>query len=333
MHVLRKRGWEIPESEATPESVFRARRRFMAGAAGSIFAPAFLLGACDQKSEAQSQNAETPMATDDPSAGLYPVKRNEIYKLDRDLTAEDLATSYNNYYEFGSSKRIAEKAQALILRPWMITIDGLVAKPIEIGIDDLLKRVALEERLYRHRCVEAWSMAVPWSGFPLKQLVALAEPKAEAKYLRFESFLDPKQAPGQEADWYPWPYIEGVSLAEAMNDLAFLVTGLYGKPLPKQNGAPLRLALPWKYGFKSAKGIRKITFTAERPVSFWETIQSSEYGFWANVNPEIPHPRWSQAQERVLGTDETRPTLLFNGYGEFVADLYKAMPQDETLYR
>lgn len=333
MHVLKKRGWEIKESQATPESLFRSRRHFLAGAAGSIIAAGGLLGACDQKSEAQSQNADAPSLAGDPSAGLYPVKRNEIYKLDRDLTTEDLATSYNNYYEFGSSKRIAEKAQALILRPWTITIDGLVAKPIEIGIDDLLKRVALEERLYRHRCVEAWSMAVPWSGFPLKQLVALAEPKAEAKYLRFESFLDPKQAPGQEADWYPWPYIEGVSLAEAMNDLAFLVTGLYGKPLPKQNGAPLRLALPWKYGFKSAKGIRKITFTAERPVSFWETIQASEYGFWANVNPDVPHPRWSQAQERVLGTDETRPTLLFNGYGEFVADLYKTMPQDETLYR
>ena len=202
-------------------------------------------------------------------------------------------------------------------------IDGLVDKPVEIAIDDLIRKMPLEERLYRHRCVEAWSMAVPWTGFPLASLVAMASPTADARYIVMQTFKDPGQAPGQKQFWYPWPYTEGLTVEEAGNDLAFMVTGVYGKPLANQFGAPLRLAVPWKYGFKSVKAIDRITFTKERPKTFWEALQSSEYGFWANVNPEVSHPRWSQAQERVLGTGEMRPTLLFNGYGEYVADLYK----------
>ena len=319
MRIRRRRGWELPESAATPEAVFLNRREFAKGlAAGPILVA---LGAA---APAAAEDA-------DPSAKLYPVKRNETYKLDRPLTPADLVTSYNNYYEFGSSKDIADAAQALPIRPWTVKIDGMVEKPVTLGIDDLLARMPLEERLYRHRCVEAWSMTVPWSGFPMKALVDFARPLAGAKYVQMTSFQNPDVADGQKANWYPWPYIEGLTLAEATNDLAFLVTGAYGKPVPKQNGAPLRLATPWKYGFKSAKGIVAFTFTDKRPENFWQTIQSSEYGFWANVNPEVPHPRWSQAYERVLGTDERVPTLLFNGYGDYVAGLYKDL-QGERLY-
>ena len=322
MLIKRKRGWEMRESEATPEAVFHDRRRVVAAMGFGA-----LIAAAGGAGEAARAAAPAP----DPSAGLYPAKRNERYTLDRPITDEKLSTTYNNYYEYGSQKTIAEDAQKLPIRPWTVTIEGMVEKPMQLGIDDLLKRVQLEERLYRHRCVEAWSMAVPWTGFPLKALVDLAQPLASAKYLRMETFHDAKVAPGQKQFWYPWPYTEGVTMAEATNDLAFLVTGMYGKPVPRQNGAPLRLALPWKYGFKSVKSIVKFNFTDKRPVTFWEKLQESEYGFWANVNPEVPHPRWSQASERVLGSDERRPTLLFNGYGEYVAGLYEGI-KGERLF-
>lgn len=318
MHIRSRRGWELPESAAVPESVFLARRRFAAGlAAGPI-----LLALGTEAAEAEDA---------DPSAKYYPAKRNDTYKIDRAITPEALVTSYNNYYEFGSSKDIASDAQALPIRPWTIQIDGMVQKPMTIAIDDLLAKMPLEERLYRHRCVEAWSFAAPWTGFPLKSLVALAEPLGSAKYVQFTSFENPDVADGQKASWYPWPYLEGVTMAEATNDLAFLVTGAYGKPLPKQNGAPLRLALPWKYGFKSAKGLVRFTFTDKQPVNFWQALQASEYGFWANVNPDVPHPRWSQATERELTTGDRVPTLLFNGYADYVADIYKNL-QNERLY-
>jgi sulfoxide reductase catalytic subunit YedY len=201
----------------------------------------------------------------------------------------------------------------------------MVEKELTLDADQLIRRMPLEERLYRHRCVEAWSMAVPWSGFSLSALVELARPLGSARYLRMETFTNAEIAPGQRQSWYPWPYIEGLTMAEATNELAFIATGLYGKPMPRQNGAPLRLVTPWKYGFKSVKSIVRFTFTDERPVTFWEAIQASEYGFWANVNPEVPHPRWSQATERVLGSDERVPTQLFNGYGEYVAHLYRGL--------
>jgi sulfoxide reductase catalytic subunit YedY len=323
MQIRVKRGWELPESAATPEAVFADRRRLMKGiAAGSILLAAGALGAGRARAEAAA----------DPSAKLYPVKRNETYKLDRPITDEKLATSYNNYYEFGSSKDIKDDAQALPLRPWTVTIEGKVEKPITIGIDDLLAKMPLEERLYRHRCVEAWSMAVPWSGFAMKALVELARPLGDAKFVEMQTFQNPDVAPGQRASWYPWPYTEGLTIAEATNELAFMVTGIYGKPLPPQNGSPLRLATPWKYGFKSIKSIVRFNFTDQRPKSFWETLQDSEYGFWANVNPEVPHPRWSQATERVLGSDERVPTQVFNGYAAYVTDLYKGL-EAEPLYR
>lgn len=321
MFVRKKRGWELPESAATPEAVFRDRRRLLAGlAAGPMLAAAGpLLG------------SRSARAATDPSTGLYPLSRNPRYELDRELTPEALATSYNNFYEFGSSKDIVEAAQALPIRPWAVVIDGMVEQEKTVAIDDLLAQMPLEERLYRLRCVEAWSMAVPWSGFALKAFVDFARPLASATYLRMETFENPEVASGQRAVWYPWPYVEGLTMAEATSELAFLATGIYGKPLPNQNGAPLRLAVPWKYGFKSVKSIVRFTFTDKRPLSFWEELQSSEYGFWANVNPEVPHPRWSQATERVIGTDERVPTRLFNGYAEYVAGLYEGL-EGERLY-
>jgi len=319
MHVIRRRGWELPEHQATPEKLFLDRRQFLAATAtAAVFAA----------SPAQAQRmSDLP----DPSASLYPVPRNEKYVLDRPITDEKLNTTYNNFYEFGSAKTISRAAQALRLRPWTVTIDGMVEKPQEIGLDDLIKKMPLEERLYRHRCVEAWSMAIPWSGFPLAKLVELAKPLASARYLRMETFLDSSVASGQRATWYPWPYIEGLTMAEATNELAFVVTGAYGKPVSKSQGAPLRLAVPWKYGFKSIKSITRFSFTDERPKGFWEVLQGAEYGFWANVNPEVPHPRWSQASEELIGTSERRPTLLFNGYGDYVAGIYKGL-ETERLW-
>lgn len=313
MLIKRKRGWELPDSAATPEAVYLNRRQLIKGAAGgTILAASALLA-----SPLLAQEAA------DPSAGLYPVKRNEAYKLDRPVTEERLATTYNNFYEYGTDKSIVREARRLQLRPWTVKIGGMVEKEMQIGIDELLARMPLEERLYRHRCVETWSMAVPWSGFALKALVELARPLASAKYVEMQTFKDVRMAPGQRDFLYPWPYTEGLTIAEATHELAFIATGLYGKPMPKQNGAPLRLAVPWKYGFKSVKSIVSFTFTDKRPKSFWEALQEFEYGFWANVNPEVPHPRWSQATEKPLGSDERVPTLLYNGYAEQVADLYK----------
>jgi sulfoxide reductase catalytic subunit YedY len=318
MHVIRRPGWHLPDRVATPEALVFNRRSVLAGGAALALMPAM----------AKAQRAaDAP----DPTADLYPAKRNAKYALDRPITDEKINGHYNNFYEFGTDKNIADRAQALATRPWTIKIDGMVEKPIEIGIDDLIRKVGLEERTYRHRCVEAWSMAVAWTGFPLAKLVDLARPLGSAKYVRMESFLDRKMAPGQRMSWYPWPYVEGLTMAEAKNELAFLVTGAYGHPLAKQHGAPLRLAVPWKYGFKSAKSIVKFSFVEKRPVGLWEELQSSEYGFWANVNPAVPHPRWSQASEEVIGTGERRPTLIYNGYGEYVADLYKGL-EKEPLY-
>ena len=323
MAIRKKRDWELPESAATPEAVFRSRRLLIkAAAAGPILLAA---GPLVTESWGAAEGEK------DPSAHLYPVERNPRFTLDRELTGERYATTYNNFYEFGSHKNIASAAQKLPIRPWSVTIDGLVEAPRSLDIDALLALMPLEERLYRHRCVEAWSMAVPWSGFALRHLVDLARPLGSAKYVRMETFLDKDVAPGQKEFWYPWPYVEGLTIAEATHDLAFIATGLYGKPIPKQNGAPLRLAVPWKYGFKSIKSIVRFTFTEKRPATFWEVVGPQAYGFWANVNPKVPHPKWSQASERVLGTDEHVPTRLFNGYAEFVADLYTGNT-DPRLY-
>ncbi|MEM6667166.1 MAG: protein-methionine-sulfoxide reductase catalytic subunit MsrP [Pseudomonadota bacterium] len=317
MLIKSLRGWENPGRAVTPENVFVNRRAFMAGT-GAIAAAAALPSLA---------RAET-----DPAAQYFPAALNEAYVAGRDLTAEDIASTYNNFYEFGSHKRISRAAQKLETRPWTVQIDGLVEEERTVDIDDLFKAMTFEERIYRHRCVEAWAMTVPWTGFPLADLVAFAKPLGSAKYLRFETFLDPKIASGQKQGWYPWPYVEGLTMAEATNELSLMVTGAYGKPLAKQFGAPMRLHVPWKYGFKSVKSIVRISFTETRPVSFWEEIQAREYGFWANVNPEVDHPRWSQATEELIGEGGKRvPTVIYNGYGDFVADLYSGLA-GERLY-
>ncbi len=325
MLIRKRQGWEIPESQATPEAVYHDRRRLLKamglggigiGALAAGLSAGFLTGA-------PAQAAAPPAPPADPSASLYPAKRDPRYTLDRAITPAAIVTTYNNFYEFGTEKDIYEAAQQLKLRPWSIAIDGMVEKPFTMAIDDLLHVMPLEERLYRHRCVEAWAIAVPWTGFPLKALVERAKPLSSATYVRLQTFLNPKEAPEQNQFWYPWPYTEGLTMAEATNELAFVATGLYGKPALPQNGAPIRLVVPWKYGFKSVKSIVRITFTNERPKTFWEVLGPTEYGFWANVNPTVPHPRWSQATERVLGADKRVPTVIYNGYGEYVAGLYK----------
>jgi len=307
MLIKRKRGWEIPEHLATPEHVFLNRRAILAGMAAA---------------------GATALSGGPALAAPYPAKRNETYTLDRPLTPEKITGNYNNFYEYGTSKHVASAAEQLKTEPWSLRIDGMVAKEMTLSVDDIVAKIGLEERLYRHRCVEAWSMAVPWTGFPLAKLVALAAPTSAAKFVRFETFNDPKMAPGLAQSWYPWPYVEGVTMAEAGNDLAFIATGIYGKALPKVFGAPIRLVLPWKYGFKSIKSIVRVSFTDKRPVGMWEQLQASEYGFWANVNPQVPHPRWSQATETFLNTGERVPTQLFNGYGSYVADLYKGLEKE-----
>jgi sulfoxide reductase catalytic subunit YedY len=332
MLIKRPRSWELPERAATPEHVFRSRRRFMQGAAaGSILAAG---GGSLLWPERAGAQLGAPKG--DPTTDLYPVARNDAYTLDRAITAEKQAVTYNNYYEFGSSKTIWRDAQDLPIRPWTVTFDGLVEQEREVDIDQLIKAMPLEERLYRHRCVEAWSMAVPWSGFPMTAMIDFAKPLSDAKYVRMETFEMPDVARGQRSSWYPWPYVEGLTMAEATNELAFMVTGMYGKPVPKQNGSPLRLAVPWKYGFKSIKGITRVTFTKEMPKTFWWEVAGDEYGFWANVNPNVDHPRWSQATERVLGEDRRVDTRMFNGYGDQVAHLYGEKLKKEygdRLYR
>lgn len=331
MLIKRPRPWEISENHVTPEHVFLNRRSFLRHTGAGIAGAAVLgVAGCGEAAETASGGDSEAQLTA-KAAELFPYPKNTDIPIDRPLTDEEVASTYNNFYEFGSHKRISRAAQALATRPWRIEIKGDVESPFTIDVDELIARMPLEERIYRHRCVEAWSMTVPWSGFPLAALVAMAKPTSSARYLKMQTFLKPSVASGQKQSWYPWPYTEGLTLAEATNELAFLVTGIYGKPLPEQFGSPLRLAVPWKYGFKSIKSIVRFEFTSRKPVSFWEEIQPSEYGFWANVNPEVPHPRWSQASEEVLGTGRRVPTLLFNGYAEQVAGLYKGL-EGQKLY-
>ena len=306
----------MPQHMATDEALFLSRREWLkaAGLAGIGIAAG-----------TAGLSAMMGRASAAPIIG-FPATRNDSYVLDRALTAEQEAITYTNFYEFGSSKTIWRKAQKLETDPWMVTIDGMVEEELKIDAAELITKLgSQEERLYRHRCVEAWAMAVPWTGVPFSKLVALARPTSGAKYIRMETFYDPSVAPGQKQSWYPWPYVEGITIEEGMNELALLGTGMYGKGLEKQNGAPLRCVLPWKYGFKGIKSIVEFTFTDQQPVSFWEQVAKNEYGFWANVNPEVAHPRWSQATERMLGSDDRVPTLLYNGYKEQVAGLYTGM--------
>lgn len=338
MWIKKQRSWEPPESEATPEDVWLARRRIiktLGAAASGLNVPAARASLVDRLfSSGLKGKEEAVIVPQVPWSDVFPAGRNDDYSIERELTPEPVNAAYTNFYEFGSHKTIWQEAQALSLSPWQITIDGLVKQEKTLDVDELIRRMPIEERLYRLRCVEAWSMTIPWTGFPLAELVRFAEPTADARYLRMETFMDPDVAPGQEQPWNPWPYVEGLTLEEAGNELAFIAIGTYGHAALKQHGAPLRLAVPWKYGFKSVKSIVRFTFTDQRPVSFWEDLQDSEYGFWANVNPDVPHPRWSQASEEIIHTGERVPTKIYNGYAEQVAHLYKNSDlPDEVLYR
>lgn len=319
-HIHIKKDWEISDNLATPESVYMRRREFLKGTALTTAATVGVLYGCGPSSP---PNILPEVKWSALEKSIYPAKRNLQYGLDRPMTPEKIAASYNNFYEFGTDKiDPVHYAQKLNTRPWAVQVGGLVNKPTTFDIDDLLKTMPMEERVLRLRCVEAWAMAVPWSGFPLRELLKKVEPKAEATHVRLETFYQPFTAQGQLAFWEPWPYVEGLTIKEAMNEMAFLATGIYGHPLPKQHGAPIRLVVPWKYGFKNIKSIVKIELVNYRPATFWNTLQGLEYDFTANVDPRIPHPRWPQTQEKMIGTGDIRPTLPYNGYGDFVAHLY-----------
>jgi sulfoxide reductase catalytic subunit YedY len=315
-----RRPWKIAEREATPETVFRERRSLLKAAG---FAALGLTGlapaACGPARDAAILGAQKHP----PGADLYPAQRNSRYPLDRLLTDEAYAASYNNFYEFSTFKaRVYKKSARLRTSPWHVEVGGLAEKPRVFDINELVRALPLEERLYRFRCVEAWAMAVPWTGFPLRELIKTVQPLSSAKYVRFVTFMKPEQAPNQSPSYGRWPYTEGLTMAEAMNELTLIATGIYGHPLPKQHGAPLRLVVPWKYGFKSIKSIVKIEFTTAQPHTFWNSNRPAEYDFVANVDPAVPHPRWSQATERLIDSGERRPTLPYNGYAEWVAHLY-----------
>jgi len=318
MLIKRMKGWELPESKTTSESHYLNRRamvRAMGFGAASIALPGQLM--------AQDKSA-------DPSAGLYPAKRNDRYGVPTPMTAEKLATTYNNFYEFGTDKADPERyAGTLKPRPWTVAVEGEVNKPGSFDLDTLLKLAPMEERIYRLRCVEGWSMVVPWVGWSLAELVKRVQPRGNAKFVQFETLADPQQMPGLRSRVLDWPYVEALRMDEAMHPLTLLAFGLYGEVLPNQNGAPVRLVVPWKYGFKSGKSIVKIRFVEKQPRTSWEAAAPSEYGFYSNVNPKVDHPRWSQATERRIGEDglfeRKRPTLMFNGYGAQVGPLYAGM--------
>jgi sulfoxide reductase catalytic subunit YedY len=307
--------WQSPKirsSEITPEAVYLNRRQFMKGAA--VVTAGALLAACAPKAD------PTPIPTE--AAAL----QGQTDELGSALTSYAAVTGYNNYYEFTTDKEgVAPMSQDFKTRPWTVEVSGLVNQPRTYDIDELMTRFPIEERIYRLRCVEAWSMVIPWRGFALNQLLKEVEPTSAAKYVHFVSILDREQMPGQNSPFYTWPYSEGLRLDEAMHDLTLMSTGLYGKDLLPQNGAPLRVVVPWKYGFKSAKGIVKIELVAEQPRTLWSDAAPNEYGFYSNVNPDVSHPRWSQASERRIGEAGRRPTLMFNGYADQVASLYTGM--------
>lgn len=306
---------KIDPSEITPEHVYLSRRQLMAGL--GALAGVSLFTACTRATD-----GEVPEASD-ITGGLESTA--EVEQLEEELTPYGDVTGYINFYEFTLSKtQVAELTGDFRTSPWQVEVGGLVSNPRTFALEEILA-FEQEERIYRMRCVEAWSMVIPWRGFPLSKLLALAEPRAEAKFVRFGTLYDPEQMPGQQSGVLDWPYVEGLRLDEALHDLTILATGLYGRDLPPQNGAPVRLVVPWKYGFKSIKSIVKIDLVAEMPVSSWMAAAPNEYGFYANVNPDVPHPRWSQASERVIGAGGRRRTELFNGYGEEVMHLYAGM--------
>lgn len=301
----------VKSSEITSYSQYITRRDFLK-AAGIVTGSAILAACAPSGSPATEEVLQ-------PTSGI-------VDELGDPANSFEDITNYNNYYEFTTNKEgVAPSSKDFNASPWTVEVSGMVNNPKTYGIEDLLGKFTQEERIYRLRCVEAWSMVIPWTGFSLASLLKEVEPTSDAKYVRFESVYRPEEMPGQSSPFYPWPYQEGLRLDEAMNELAILATGLYGEPMPNQNGAPIRLIVPWKYGFKSIKAITKIELIAEQPATLWSSVGPNEYGFYSNVNPERSHPRWSQASERRIGELSRRPTLMFNGYAEQVAYLYEGM--------
>ncbi|MFN2531610.1 MAG: protein-methionine-sulfoxide reductase catalytic subunit MsrP [Pyrinomonadaceae bacterium] len=321
--MLIKKQPEFKSADITDEKTYVNRRLFIRTAvlAGTATATAFLYRSLNPPPIEQKSGATLDqIAKSDSQAGLQ-----KGFTVRDELTPFEAITNYNNFYEFDTSKSgVAYAAKDFVIRPWNVSVGGLVDKPTIFDLDEVLK-FQQEERVYRLRCVEGWSMVIPWIGFPLSKLLEKVAPTSAAKYVAFETLLDPKRMPNQNTGVLDWPYVEGLRLDEAMHPLTILVTGLYGKTLPPQDGAPIRLVVPWKYGFKSIKSVVKITLTANEPPTTWNIQSPNEYGFYSNVNPNVPHPRWSQASERRIGEFSKRSTLLFNGYAEQVAHLYDGM--------
>ncbi|MEX2529485.1 MAG: protein-methionine-sulfoxide reductase catalytic subunit MsrP [Gemmatimonadota bacterium] len=325
-------GWWIAESSATPPETYWNRRRFIRSA-GAALGALGTLGVSGCRGNGGGENGsegarvpDGPLQTipDTPSADLYPAPANPIVEPGRPLTERIVAATHNNFYEFTTEKdAVWRNVGPFEARPWTLEVSGEVENPGVFDVADLEREIGLEERIYRLRCVEAWAMTVPWTGFPLHRLLDRVRPLSSGRYLRFVSFDRPDQAIGQRTQpWYPWPYYEALRMDEALNELTLVVTGIYGEPLLKQHGAPVRIVTPWKYGYKSPKSIVKIEVTRERPPTLWNDLQPAEYGFYSNVNPAVPHPRWSQASEELIGENRRVATEPFNGYGEWVGELY-----------
>ena len=324
------KSWQLSERYVTAEAVYWNRRRFIKSAIGvGVGASLASLAGCDRGGGGEVTQSSTSLSA---TAGLKDLtfSPNAAFaNLKRPTTSREVVATYNNFYEFGGSKNIWEAAQALPTKPWQVEVTGLVNAPRTYDIDELIRTFPLEERIYRFRCVEAWSMVVPWLGFPMRSLLEAVDPRPEAKFVRFTSYYDKAVTTGPSFTtlFLPWPYTEGLRVEEMNNELAFFAVGAYGQTLPKQQGAPIRMVVPWKYGFKGAKSVVKIEFVAEQPATYWNTIAPNEYGFESNVEPDVPHPRWSQANEKLIGpesefTTTVVPTLPYNGYGEYVANLY-----------
>lgn len=323
------KSWQLPASAATLESAYWNRRKFLKTSIGAGIGASLVtsLNACQS-----GQDGIDPALSKTFGDPLNNVTPNPDFRdVGRPVTEQVYASSYNNFYEFGGTKNIWSNAQKLPTDPWTLEVSGLVKNPRKYDLDDLTNRFPLEERVYRFRCVEAWAMVVPWIGFPMRSLIEDVEPTSAAKFVRFTSYYDSQVTPGPAWEFalnLPWPYVEGLRIEEMANELAFFAVGIYGRTLPKQHGAPIRMVLPWKYGFKGAKSIVKVEFLAEQPDTYWNVVSPNEYKFEANVEPEVPHPRWSQATEKIVGTNtnpfdwERQPTVIYNGYGDYVADLY-----------
>lgn len=322
--MLIKEPEDIKSSEITDRKVYLNRRLFIRGAAlaGSVAATSLLYRKLNPPTAVVAEQPKIADLVKPPSDEAIP----KGFRVDEALTSFEDITNYNNFYEFSTEKRsVASAASGFVTRPWQVEISGLVNKPRVFDLDDLLKLAPQEERIYRHRCVEGWSMVIPWAGFPLGALLNQVEPLSSARYVAFETLLDPKRMPNQRTGVLDWPYVEGLRLDEAMHPLTILATGMYGQTLPPQDGAPVRLMVPWKYGFKGIKSIVKISLVADQPPTTWNIQAPNEYGFYSNVNPSVDHPRWSQRMEHRIGEFGSRPTLPFNGYAEQVAKLYEGM--------